>query len=94
MPRETCDRTRSIDNFFTVPLDPLDTFGSFDIQRYCMDDIYLGTFYTFGSITCFPRHTCCPSQHIKSLGHVLGMLGGIQRQNRPNTQITQYIIFS
>jgi hypothetical protein len=94
MGMETCDRTKSTDNFVTVPLDPLDTFGSFDIQRYCMDYIYLGIFYTFGSITCFPRNNCCPSQHIKSLGHVLGMLGGIWHKNRPKPQITQYIIFS
>jgi hypothetical protein len=40
-----------------------------------------------GSITCLIRYICCPSQNIRSLGHVLDMLDSIWHENSPKVQI-------
>ena len=81
------DRARSMDNLVTVPVALLDIFGRFGIQKYCKDYIYFVISYNSGSITRLIRYICCPSQNIRSLGHVLDMLDHIQHENGPKTQI-------
>ncbi len=75
-------------NLVTVPVAPLDTFNRFGIQKYCKNCIYIRILYSSGSITCLPMYIYCPSQSIRSLGHVLGMLDGIWLENDPKAQIT------
>jgi hypothetical protein len=79
-----------MDNLFTGLVALLDTFSRFGIQKYCKDYIYLVISYNSGSITCLIRYICCPSQNIRSLGHVLDMLDHIRYENGPKN--TDYLI--